>query len=368
MPGQEPVALITGSSGFIGTVVGKALADRFQVVGMDQAPPSGPQAGRWLKVDLTSDQSVRDAVRAMRQEFGPRVASVVHLAAYYDFSGEPSPLYEQITVRGTQRLLRSLREDLEAVEQFVFSSTMLVHAPCRPGQRISEEWPLDATWDYPRSKLDTERLLLAERGDTPVALLRIAGVYGDDCHSIPIAHQIQRIYERRLTGKVFPGDTSTGQAFVHLDDLVDAIRSVADRRRELPPESVFLVGEQESLSYDETQRMLGWLIHQEKDWETTQIPKTVAKAGAWVQDKIPGVEDPFNKPWMIDLADDHYELDISRARKLLGWEPKRTLRETLPKMVESLKADPAGFYRRNKLGGTPPVPAEPAAAPASRPR
>jgi hypothetical protein len=32
---------------------------------------------------------------------GQRIASVIHLAAYYDFSGEPSRPYEQITVRGT---------------------------------------------------------------------------------------------------------------------------------------------------------------------------------------------------------------------------------------------------------------------------
>jgi hypothetical protein len=44
---------------------------------------------------------------------------------------------------------------------------------------------------------------------------------------------------------------------------------------------------------------------------TPQIPKSPAKAGAWLQDQIPG-EEPFIKPWMIDLADDHYALDIHR--------------------------------------------------------
>ena len=57
---------------------------------------------------------------------GTRIASVIHLAAYYDLSGEPSPLYEQIIVGGTERLLEQLRQF--QVEQFVFSSTMLVHA------------------------------------------------------------------------------------------------------------------------------------------------------------------------------------------------------------------------------------------------
>jgi nucleoside-diphosphate-sugar epimerase len=277
---------------------------------------------------------------------------VIHLAAYYDFSGEPSPLYEQVTVRGTERLLRLLKEF--ELEQFVFSSTMLVHAPCAPGQHINEDWPVEAKWDYPESKLRTERLILSERGDVPEVLLRIAGVYTDRCESIPLAHQIQRIYERRLTARVFPGDTSTGQSFVHLDDLVDAFRSAVARRATLPGDSIILIGEPEPLSYEDLQQLLARLIHDEREWETTRIPKAVAKAGAWVQDKIPGVEEPFIKPWMVDLADDHYALDITRARQLLAWAPRRSLRETLPKMIEALKADPAAWYRVNKLGEAPP--------------
>jgi nucleoside-diphosphate-sugar epimerase len=74
-----------------------------------------------------------------------------------------------------------------------------------------------------------------------------------------------------------------------------------------------------------------------------------------VQDKLPG-EDPFIKPWMIDLADEHYELDITRARKLLGWNPKRSLRDTLPKIVDSLRSDPQGFYEANNLGKAPEPP------------
>ncbi|MEW6737558.1 MAG: hypothetical protein AB1489_40120 [Acidobacteriota bacterium] len=179
-------------------------------------------------------------------------------------------------------------------------------------------------------------------------LMRIAGVYDDHCHSIPLAHQIQRIYERTLTSQVFPGDISHGQSFVHLEDLIDAFLLIVERRYQLPRELTLLIGESETLSYEELQRTLGQLIHSE-EWETKEIPKSLAKVGAWFQDKMPLVEDPFIKPWMIDLADDHYALDITRARTLLGWEPKHSLRNTLPKMVNALKASPTNWYRENKL-------------------
>jgi nucleoside-diphosphate-sugar epimerase len=275
------------------------------------------------------------ATTRVRRTFGNVVASVIHLAAYYDFSGEPSLLYDEVTVGGTERLLRALRDF--RIEQFAFSSTMLVHAPCQPGQHIDEDWPLEPKWDYPDSKVRTEQLFVKDRRDIPVVLLRIAGVYTDWCESISLAHQIQRIFERRLTVHVFPGDTSTGQSFVHLDDLVQAFQSVVSHRTALPAESTILIGEPEPLSYNDLQRTLGSLIHHEDDWDTRRIPKTAAKAGAWIQDKVPGIEEPFIKPWMIDLADDHYALDITRARHLLNWLPQRNLRETLPKMVQHLK-------------------------------
>ena len=62
--------------------------------------------------------------------------------------------------------------------------------------------------------------VIAMPTDTVQSLFRKAGVYTDHCQSVPIAHQIQRIYERDLTSHVFPGDTDAGQSFVHLDDAV----------------------------------------------------------------------------------------------------------------------------------------------------
>jgi nucleoside-diphosphate-sugar epimerase len=116
----------------------------------------------------------------------------------------------------------------------------------------------------------------------------------------------------------------------------------------VPPELTLLIGESDPVRYGELQRDLGRLIHDE-EWETREIPKPVAKTGAWVQDHLPLGEEAFIKPWMVDLANDYYALDITRARTQLGWEPRRSLRETLPKMVAALKADPAGWYRQNKL-------------------
>src|SRR5439155_23809669 len=175
---------------------------------------------------------------------------------------------DEITVSGTGRLLRALQAF--NVEQFIFSSTMLVHAPCEPGERINEDWPLDPKWDYPRSTVATEDLIRREHGRIPVVTLRMAGVYEDDCHSVLLANQIQRIFERTLTSKVFPGDVSHGQAFVHLEDVVEALVKTVEARRRIGSDETFLIGEPDTPTYDDLQRAFAKLIHGE-EWETQSI-------------------------------------------------------------------------------------------------
>jgi nucleoside-diphosphate-sugar epimerase len=344
LPHQKPIVIVTGSSGLIGSAVIRALAGRYTPVGFDrEGAPYPPPEADCVTVDLTSEESLQNAFTRVRLEHGNLIASVVHLAAYYDFSGAPSHKYDKVTVGGTRNLLRELDEC--EVEQIIFSSTMLVHAPCRPGEKITEESPLGPTWPYPQSKVRTEELLHDRRGKIPALILRIAGVYNDVGHSIPISQQIARIYERNLTGRVFPGDPSHGQSFVHLDDTVAAIVEGVERRRALPPELPLLIGEPEVMSYGELQRTLGRLIHGE-EWETRHVPAPLAKVGAWLMNKTGA---SFIKPWMIDLADQHFDLDVTRARTLLGWEPRRRLHTTLPLMVDALKRDPLRWYQENGL-------------------
>jgi nucleoside-diphosphate-sugar epimerase len=349
MTASNGLILVTGSNGEIGQAVMDRLTGRFdQVVGFDRsAPDPAPPGCTYLAVEMSSSESVRKGLLTLREHHGARIVSVIHLAAYYDFLGRASPKYDEITVQGTRRLLHGLLEGGFEVEQFVFSSTMLVHAPGEPGQFITEDWPLQPTWAYPASKLATEQLLRAERRDIPIVVLRISGVYGDRCHSIPLAHQIQRMNERQFTRWFYSASTAHGQSFMHEADLVDAIVRVVDRRAQLPPEVAVLLGEPDPLSYDEVQHTLSRLIHG-KPLETIIVPRLLAKIGSWLMNLLLG-KTQFIKPWMIDRAGDHYALDLTRARTLLDWKPTRSLRETLPKMIAALKADPLAWYDENKL-------------------
>ena len=346
-PAPLPTILITGSSGFLGQAVARGLLQRYRVIGLDVTPPNSPIDGvETVEIDLTSDASVRNAMAQVRRLAGDRIASVIHLAAYYDTTGEDSPKYDEVTVQGTRRLLDQLKNF--ETDQFVFSSTMLVHAPS-PGKgiKINEDSPLEPPWAYPKSKATTETLISRRRGGIKTVIFRFAGVYDEDCRAAFIAQQIARIFERLPTAYLFAGDVTHGQPYLHRDDLVDAVVRAVDRRATLPDETTVLIGEKETPSYQEMQERIGELIHGER-WRTLALPKAFAKLGAWMQDEVLD-EDTYIRSWMIENSDDHYELDTSRAWRLLGWTARQSLTATLPEMIRRLKTDPPGWYAKNKL-------------------
>lgn len=341
---NKDIIVVSGSSGLIGTTLINELAKKYLLIGLDNIGyPFPPTTAECVCIDITSEESMENAFERIRFAYGNRIASVVHLAAYYDFSGEPSPLYQKITVEGTERLLRVLQSF--EVEQFIFSSSLLVYKPTTPGVKIDENSPVEPKWDYPQSKVDTEKILHNKKGDIPIMNLRIAGVYNDEGHSIPITNQIQRIYENQLTSHLYPGKFERGNPYIHLDDLINAIEKAIEKRKDFQQEITINLGEPDTMGFIELQQQISRLLF-DKEWKTYKIPKFVAKFGAWVQGLF---GDSFIKPWMVDLTDDHMELDISRAKKLLDWEPQHRLRTTLPKIIDNLKSDPKKWYKENDL-------------------
>jgi nucleoside-diphosphate-sugar epimerase len=351
--GRQPIVVVTGAAGNLGRSLCMALRNGYQIVGLDLRSESANFP--IIAIDLSSAAAVELAFRTIRHSFGSRIASVIHLASYFDFSGEESKLYTSVNVEGTRKLLHALRGF--DVEQFIYCSTMLVHAPCRPGERIDETQPIEPRWAYPRSKAAAEDVVRAEHGKIPLVILRLAGVYDEQSMVPTLSQQIARIFERDVQSHFYAGNTLVGQAMLHREDMVDAFCRAVDRRQALPAETELLIGEPDAIGYDALQDELGYLLHGADEWATLRLPKAVATAGSWAQhrfepvipDMIDKGEPPFIRPFMIPMADDHYALDVRRARDLLGWEPKHRLQDDLPGMVTSLKSNPIGWYRANGI-------------------
>ncbi|WP_308160238.1 vitamin K epoxide reductase family protein [Arsukibacterium indicum] len=344
------MVLITGSGGNIGTALADSLRPDYQVVGLDR-----DEAENTLVADLTSADSLALAFHRFREQYGEHIAAVIHLAAYFDFTGEKSPLYDEINVKGTKNLLVALADF--KVERLIYSGTMLVHQPVQPGELVSETTPIAPKWAYPESKAETETTIRQHSNGIPCTFLHLAGLYNQHTAVPTLSHQIARIYERDLKSHLYAGNLEAGQSFIHQDDMNELFRCCVAKRKDLPDDCTIIAGEPDALSYSELQDQLGKLIHGEQSWQTISLPQPVAKMGAWLQlkaepvvpDAIDHGEQPFIRPFLIELASDHYALDISHARQLLDWQPRHSISEMLPKMVNQLKKDPVAWYQDNGI-------------------
>ena len=77
---NAPLVLITGADGNIGRSLASALAPSYRVVGLDRKA-TGANIPT-IQADFASADSIKLALHRVRAEFGNRLASVIHLAAY----------------------------------------------------------------------------------------------------------------------------------------------------------------------------------------------------------------------------------------------------------------------------------------------
>lgn len=313
----KEVLVLIGASDRVGARIAHKFADpRFTVIGLDSRPPKVSTTNfEFIKCDVGQERELKQAFEHILQKHGARISSCIQLVREAHVLPHLAPF---------------------TAEQYLFMSSLLVHAPCEPGQRISEIWPLGPVWDSAKKDLETEELLRARRQNMPLVILRPSCLYDDMCHSTLLAEQIQRIYERQVWALFYPGDLTHGFARLHIDDLADAVWLTVQRRYGFQHELTLIVSEQETVSYDELQKVLGLLCYGE-ECKTWAIPKWVAKF-------VRGLEEAF-----APHVDSNYWCDTSRIQDKLGWVPKHAFRKSLPKMIDFLKENPLGWYRENGL-------------------
>ncbi len=346
MDNKEGVLLVTGVSGRIGRAVVDRFGDRFRIIGFDVYKCEHTKDMEYIFADVGSEESIKTAFQQAKELAGDKIVSMLHLAAYYSFSEQSSPLYEKITVQGTKHILDALQQF--QCEQFLFASTLLVFEPCKIGEKINEDSVVNARWAYPESKVRTEAIIRNHAKDIPTVILRIAGCYDDMCHSIPISQDIKRIYLHEFESYFYPGNVDAGNPFLHMDDLMDSFELAINRRKKLDPEELFIVAEDRTIGYRDLQNEISKLLYN-KPHPTYSVPKFFAKAGVFVKNEIPLFGEQFIKPWMIDIADDHYAVDISKAKEILGWTPKHFIGTTLPVIIDNLKKDPVKWFETNQI-------------------
>ncbi|MGH2864338.1 MAG: NAD-dependent epimerase/dehydratase family protein [Solirubrobacteraceae bacterium] len=189
-------ALVTGSTGFIGSRVAAALAGAgHEVLGLARSrPESIPQVDRQLQIDLRDHRAVRAVLSGCD--------AVFHVAGLYSYRRSDAAAMEAVNTGGTGALLTACRD--AGVRRVVLTSSAATCGPV-PG-RLADERDSPPAWElvvpYKRTKWEAEQLALqAAQAGLEVVVVNPATVVGPgDRRPTPTGKMVRDVVQRRMWG------------------------------------------------------------------------------------------------------------------------------------------------------------------------
>ena len=305
--------LVTGGAGFIGShVCNHLLADGHSVAVVDDFNDFyDPAIKRANIASLRGNVALhegdirdRDFLRSVIS--GNGFDAIIHLAARAGVrpSLKDPQLYIDTNITGTQNLLAEAHQN--GIGRFLFASSSSVYGLAKTVP-FSEDLPLPQTLSpYAATKISGEHLCgnYAHLYGMKVVCLRFFTVYGPGQRPDLAIHKFTNSIHQGKPITQF-GDGSTRRDYTYVDDIVQGVLGAL--KYEGPAFDIFNLGEN----------------------QTTTLSELIAE-----------IESALGKKALIEKLPEQQgdmpltSADISKARRLLGYNPMTKIREGIPKFVE----------------------------------
>jgi UDP-glucuronate 4-epimerase len=313
---NKKIILVTGHAGFIGSsLVSELLSLKYLVVGVDNfndyyepkqkernvKPFKGNKNFCEYRLDITDKKNLEQVFE------DHKIDVVAHLAARAGV--RPSildpDLYEKVNVMGTKNVLELAGQ--YKIKQLVMASSSSVYGN-QTKTPFSESDKLDKPVSpYAETKLKAEELCreYGERYDLMITVLRFFTVYGPKGRPDMAPYLFtQKILNNETITRY--GDGSSSRDYTYIDDIVAGILKAIEK-----PFKFEIIN-----------------LGNNKPVELNQFIETIEE----LTGKKAVIRQEPRHP--ADVKQTY--ADISKAKKLLGWEPKTELKEGLKKLIEWL--------------------------------
>jgi UDP-glucose 4-epimerase len=298
--------LVTGGAGFIGGHLVESLVPENDVRVLDDLSTGSrervPAAATLIEGDVRDEATVARAMESVDIVF--HLAAVVNVAQ----SVEDPAHSHSVNVDGTLRVLEEARRTGARV--VLASSAAIYGTP--ESVPIAEEEPPAPESPYGLEKLTVDRYaaMYHDLYDLPTVRIRPFNAYGPGQTGSDYAGVVSIFMAQARAGKpiTVEGDGTQTRDFVHVRDVVDALRLAATTDH---VGEAFNVGTGQSVSIR----------------ELAELVRTVTESDS---------EIVHTGPREGDI--EHSRADVSKAQALLGYRPRVSLADGLRTLSETLNA------------------------------
>ena len=314
--------LVTGANGFIGVpLCTRLLAEGWSVYGVVRSTAAIERLPHGVEPVVVGSFSTDTSW----QESLTGIDTIIHLAARVhvmnDGVADPLEEYRLVNVEGTLNLARQAVS--AGVRRFIFISSIKVNGEATTSQPFSAADSPSPVDPYGISKLEAERGLqqLAKETALDVVIIRPPLVYGPG-----VKGNFQSMIHWVGKGVPLPlGAIHNQRSLVGLDNLIDFIVTCIDHPD--VANQTFLVSDGEDLSTTELLQHLARAMG--KSARLIPVPVQMLELAAGL----------FGKQAIIQRLCGNLQIDISKAREVLDWEPPVSVDEGLRRTVHNLNVN-----------------------------
>jgi nucleoside-diphosphate-sugar epimerase len=348
----KPGVIITGATGFLGGQLMGQLRKEYQIFAIgrrspkEAGVPEGPGI-HWFQVDIGHFDRLREVFYCIREMGGADL--LLHLAAYYDFTGEDHPEYMRTNVIGTRNVLE-LSVPLK-LRKFIYTSSVAACPFPAPGQAVREDTPPTAPVPYARSKRMGEEMILEFQDRIPSTILRLAAIFSDWCEYEPLDEFLRTWCSNRWNRHVLGGKGQSAVPYLHVRDLLSFYIRVVEKCGDLEPAEVLQASPDGSTTHLELYQEATRSFFGSPQFPMC-IPTILARPGIHMRERLGRVTGkvPFERSWMADYIDLRLDVDASRTRRRIDWAPNPDLHilKRIPFMMHNMRNNPEEWQLRSE--------------------
>jgi len=291
--------LITGASGFIGTNILEYFLSNAEVLNIDINEPRNKEHIKyWKKIDIKDFKNFEITVK----EFNPEY--IVHLAARTDLDGSDLNDYSSNT-DGVKNLMEIVKE-LPNLKKIIITSSMLV---CHGGYYPKDQFDYAPTTMYGESKVETEKIVWANKPLCDWAILRPTSIWGP-WFDVPY----KNFFDLIMSKKYFHiGNKGCTKTYGYVGNAVYQIEKILFSETKDEKNKVFFIGDNPATNIEEW----GNEIANELGFKIIKMPYFLIKLAALFGDflKLIGIHFPMTSFRLHNMTTDNV-IDLTNTNRV----------------------------------------------------